>query len=111
MAYAKVTQTGTDVTIIEVPWDKIMEIDGVYIFNASSSVATIVLKDKYKYSLGDSAGNDGERVIIETRVQANSGLNLTKLQGEEIIGTLVVNSDQQPIDVYVGVKEKGGFGR
>jgi len=111
MAFVKVTQTGNPVTILQVPWDKIFEIDGMYIYNGSSSTATVTIMDSYTYSLGASAGTSSGRTIIETKIPANSGLNLSKLQGEEIIGELVVVTDQQPIDVYVGVREKGGYGR
>jgi len=108
MAFAEITQTGTDVQVLEVPWDKIFEINGFYIYNGAASAATVEIKDTYTYNLGSSSETTGSRTILKTVIPANSEVNLTRLIGEEIIGTLVINTDQQPLYVYVGIKEKGG---
>jgi len=109
MAYKEVTSTGTDVTIFETPQDKIYKIKGLVITNGSGSAATVEIKDKYTYNLGSSSGSDGSRTLIKVTVDANSERDLTELRGEEIIGTLAVNTDQQPIYVYVGLEEKEGW--
>ena len=108
MPFKEITSTGTDVTVLEVPADKIYRIKGIYVYNAAGSNATVEIKDNYTYSLGSSSGSSGSRTLIKTVVGAGTKEDLTKLIGEEIIGTLAVNTDQQPIYVYVGVEEKGG---
>jgi len=108
MPFAEITTAGSDVDIFEVPWDKIFKIKGFYIKNGSASDATVTIKDSYTYNLGNSSGSSGFRVLIKTVVPANSELDLSRLVGEEIIGKLQINTDQQPLYVYVGVEEKGG---
>ena len=108
MPFKEITSTGTDVTVLEVPADKIYRIKGIYVYNAAGSNATVEIKDNYTYSLGSSSGSSGSRTLIKTVVDTGSKEDLTKLVGEEIIGELVVNTDQQPIYVYVGIEEKGG---
>ena len=108
MAFKEITSTGTDITVLEVPADKIYRIKGIYVYNAAGSDAIVEIKDKYTYNLGSSSGSSGSRTLIKTVIGAGTKEDLTKLIGEEIIGELVVNTDQQPIYVYVGIEEKGG---
>ena len=108
MPFVEVTVAGSDVEILEVPKDKIFKIKGVYVRNDSASDAQVVLKDTYTYNAGDSKGTAGERELIRVSVSAGSEEDLTRLVGEEVIGTLVVNTTQTPIYVYVGIEEKMG---
>jgi len=94
--------------VLTVPQDKIFKIKGFYIRNGSASDATVTILDSYTYNLGSSSGSSGSRTLLKTVITANSELNLSRLEGEEIIGTLQVNTDQQPLYVYVGIEEKGG---
>ena len=107
MPFADITTTGSDVEVFSVPFDKIYKIKGLYIKNKSSSDATVRILDKYTYNLGTSAGTEGSRTLIELKISANAEENLSRLEGEEIIGGLYVNSDQE-VYVYVGIEEKSG---
>lgn len=102
MVFKEITQTGTDVTILTVPNNKILKITGLIIHNASANSATITLKDTYTYPDGTQAS----RTILKIGIATEAIQSYDEIKGEEIFGTLTINTDQQPIRIYVGVEEK-----
>lgn len=97
---AKVISATGDTTLAEAAGRQILEITELIIDNGATANATVTIKDVYT----DVNGNDIERELIVKNVAAGGSFEITELRGEKVYGSLVINTNQQPLNVTYGLR-------